>query len=1677
MAAKLRRSNGTTHFLFSDDDAGSESGPGNVIAGGENGAGRELHSFGTPGWVAAAAAGFRSRGQAHAEGDHSPCGHGAAELRIPLLDKSGTQHEVSLDTAARVLAAGANANVGSLSARNSVRTGGQHLRGHGLSGAFPARSPSEGGDARSAVAVDIMGSTPTGVLPEHRRHGRDIDWTPASAGMRRRVTLGGGNNHRSLETGSDIGREAIAGDGNHHASQHHGHTHTAAPPSSSGNSHAVGTVGAGASAAGTGLGAIGWGFGVRKNVFLQDMLRAQTPILVMEYCVGWPAARYRYMRRSEILAECRRLTEDNAPGAVLLNSVSGVDHVAVATAGARVPSSSASASSLRRTAGAAAGVRPAVTHAQRPFESAAQSRRDRSPQQRPQLGQRGSALPGPPIARAAIRQASLDSGSSSGDDDDHGRNVGAGVNYGSEGPSSPIGIPQSPWADRSDRHHRHHHHRGHERNRNGGNGGQKRAAGTGAVPQLRRESSVGGRASVKHSKQHTSSASAASGVRSGKLQLGYAAANRPRTVTTLLQSRDLRVVDPEFDVAHQPAILVRRHCIVVNLPPVRAIVMADRCLFFPEPGADSDLVPLLERFAELGKRAAQREVAKRKLQAVADVALAAARFRHASGDQGRGRAGSRGSATTAAGESSGETPVLSAVEVVRGPNAVVPLGLPSASPIGNGHAAGRTTDQQHGLSPAIASVASTAGAGDGDTSSALLVPGEEEAPFEFYALETFLVQAVAALARNYRDVEGLARGILVRVSNNSERNPEKGKAISLKTFEAVRTCKRKIGDLLSRVKGVHRVFTDVLDTPEDLASMSLSAIREEELEGGADDGDEDVIAEVEEDEDEGGSDEIGRLGRSPDARYAGVDDASAVTPRMDQPVPTRANAVLPPAEILVPATADALPPLKSVAAGSRAANHRKVPLHLTPLRTSQQQLERSDQTSRADGAMVMQPMLLPSPVTSASRRAAQQQQQVGSAIRPPKAAPAFTRVMQSSSSTSSPRHLHPQPRTPRMSGAPSTATAVPLSHAIHGRALPAATLTVGLPPPLPPSSARPSVASSSATGAVQMQPSSTATAAGSSGSASGSTSTASAATPQQQQQKHSSEQVMRDTVRDILAHTHGLTPSRHHHHAQQQGGAAYGIMGAGAGGSGGGAGSALYPFPPPFAASASGAGGTPRAGLSGAHALTLASASATNACLNTAMHAPILPLTPSGGATPTTATAATHAAAGPPSSTTTGVSTGVASHGRFGGLSSLVPGLRRAGSGAVVPGQDGLGLVLGTGGPAVTVAGLSQLAPLTPRASERYAMRGQPAPVPEAPLAQGLLMGPRDFQSTRLSSQAHISRPASALPVVSCPSHQSQPGAPAACTPRSTSEPRRQPTASPLRRTAVVGAGVAGSQAASSASPSSSARDTPRLSAPAIPRSSSQPQRMVQLSQSEPGRQALDAGGSRVASNVVPARPISISDSTATDFGRQTVSVEPAPATSAVIATAPNIGRAITSESPLPTVLLHSHSAAPEIKDNHFQLRRKQASEELDRVSTRSIAPSEHEDEGGDASGDGSDVSPADADNLDRLELDKRTGSRRSGYGDDGGDDEPQEQISRADEEEDELYHAGLMYGEAAEVLFEAYLQEVEGLLSAGKLLRDEVRVISAANDMLRVLLPACRRSPRCLSHLLNPGSAPHHAM
>jgi len=70
-----------------------------------------------------------------------------------------------------------------------------------------------------------------------------------------------------------------------------------------------------------------------------------------------------------------------------------------------------------------------------------------------------------------------------------------------------------------------------------------------------------------------------------------------------LQPRDLRILDPAFANADDPNVLVRRHCMIVNLMPVRAMLMSNRILLFPKGDLSGEVKQVLARLVPGGDNA------------------------------------------------------------------------------------------------------------------------------------------------------------------------------------------------------------------------------------------------------------------------------------------------------------------------------------------------------------------------------------------------------------------------------------------------------------------------------------------------------------------------------------------------------------------------------------------------------------------------------------------------------------------------------------------------------------------------------------------------------------------------------------------------------------------------------------------------------------------------------------------------------------------------------------------------------------------------------------------------------------------------------------------------------------------------------------------------------------------
>ena len=74
-----------------------------------------------------------------------------------------------------------------------------------------------------------------------------------------------------------------------------------------------------------------------------------------------------------------------------------------------------------------------------------------------------------------------------------------------------------------------------------------------------------------------------------------------------LHPRDMRRMVTPFSVSNEPALIVRRHVMLLNFDPFRAIVLRDRLLFLVPDGAD-EILTSLEKRVRGGVAEAENEV-------------------------------------------------------------------------------------------------------------------------------------------------------------------------------------------------------------------------------------------------------------------------------------------------------------------------------------------------------------------------------------------------------------------------------------------------------------------------------------------------------------------------------------------------------------------------------------------------------------------------------------------------------------------------------------------------------------------------------------------------------------------------------------------------------------------------------------------------------------------------------------------------------------------------------------------------------------------------------------------------------------------------------------------------------------------------------------------------------------
>mmetsp|Transcript_12189 Transcript_12189/g.15849 ORF Transcript_12189/g.15849 Transcript_12189/m.15849 type:complete len:453 (+) Transcript_12189:89-1447(+) len=68
--------------------------------------------------------------------------------------------------------------------------------------------------------------------------------------------------------------------------------------------------------------------------------------------------------------------------------------------------------------------------------------------------------------------------------------------------------------------------------------------------------------------------------------------------TGTLKARDIRLLDSIFSNSHDPSIVVRKHAVLINLEPIKSLILYNCCFFVVPDGADAILTTLMDRLRQ-----------------------------------------------------------------------------------------------------------------------------------------------------------------------------------------------------------------------------------------------------------------------------------------------------------------------------------------------------------------------------------------------------------------------------------------------------------------------------------------------------------------------------------------------------------------------------------------------------------------------------------------------------------------------------------------------------------------------------------------------------------------------------------------------------------------------------------------------------------------------------------------------------------------------------------------------------------------------------------------------------------------------------------------------------------------------------------------------------------------------
>jgi len=263
-----------------------------------------------------------------------------------------------------------------------------------------------------------------------------------------------------------------------------------------------------------------------------------------------------------------------------------------------------------------------------------------------------------------------------------------------------------------------------------------------------------------------------------------------------LHPRDMRRLVTPFSASNEPELIVRRHVMLLNFDPLRAVILRDRLLVLVPDGADSLLVEL-ERRVRGGYREVERAIFGESAGHggesfnMNDSQHSASNLSHASGKSGGGGGNKQ--------KMSGST-IIQKVKDTFNNDHKTPF-----------------AEKKH-------SFASSDNDSATNTATDILSEYQEwdemesrdwiDLPFELQCLDAVLGHVSAILGKDASELQSNAIKAMDTLLNNGSGQGE----------EILRHMKNSIKEMTSRVKGFIRAMNLVLDETEDMALMNLTRL-------------------------------------------------------------------------------------------------------------------------------------------------------------------------------------------------------------------------------------------------------------------------------------------------------------------------------------------------------------------------------------------------------------------------------------------------------------------------------------------------------------------------------------------------------------------------------------------------------------------------------------------------------------------------------------------------------------------------------------------------------------------------------------------------------------------------------------------------------------------------------------